>query len=381
LSSSSQLPNGSDGNDLTDHVAGGNSFSEILSQPECWKACAAYLQEQGTLEDACRRFSDAEEWLFIGCGSSYYVALCAAASMTALSSRRARAVPASEVLLFPDIVLAGSHRSVPVLISRSGQTSEVLKAAELLRERAIPTLAISCAPGQKLEQLASLAILLPAADEKSTVMTRSFTSMLLALQTLGALLGKNEAVSDSLTTIGDAAAPELRGLPERIQQFVAQHDFADYVCLGQGPFYGLASEYALKVTEMSVSYAQSFHSLEFRHGPKSIVSPQTLLVFLLSESGYAAECDLLEEMKSLGGTTLVVANRADARARRAADILVELSIDAPELVRLAPSLVAGQLLGLFTGLKNGFDPDSPRNLSRAVILEDKPSKKPEHAAL
>ena len=79
----------------------------------------------------------------------------------------------------------------------------------------------------------------------------------------------------------------LRGLSENIQQFVAQHDFADYVCLGQGPFYGLACEYALKVTEMSVSYAQSFHTLEFRHGPKSIVSPQTLLIFLLSEAGYA----------------------------------------------------------------------------------------------
>jgi fructoselysine-6-P-deglycase FrlB-like protein len=39
--------------------------------------------------------------------------------------------------------------------------------------------------------------------------------------------------------------------------------------------------------------------LEFRHGPKAIVSPETLVIFLLSERGYDAECDVLEEIKSL----------------------------------------------------------------------------------
>jgi len=87
-------------------------------------------------------------------------------------------------------------------------------------------------------------------------------------------------------------------------------------------------------------------------------------------------------MKSLGGTTLVVANRATPRARAAADLLVELSLDVPELARLAPYLFAGQLLGLFTGLKKGLDPDSPRNLSRVVILDKgSSSQEPEHAAL
>jgi glucosamine--fructose-6-phosphate aminotransferase (isomerizing) len=133
--------------------------------------------------------------------------------------------------------------------------------------------------------------------------------------------------------------------------------------------------------EMSVSYAQFFHSLEFRHGPKSIVSPETLLTCLISEPGYNAECDLLEELKSLGGTTLVVVNRANDRVRASADLLIELNLELPELVRLAPSLVPGQLLGLFAGLKKGMNPDSPRNLSRAVILDERGSSRPEHATL
>jgi glucosamine--fructose-6-phosphate aminotransferase (isomerizing) len=367
-------------NDRSNHYAGAYSLAEIVSQPDCWNACLRNLRQDRVLEKVCERFGDPAEWLFVGCGSSYYVALCAAATMTAWTGLRARAVPASEVLLYPDLVVPASGKCVPVLISRSGQTSEVLKAAELFKAHSIPTLAISCAEAQALEKLVSLTITLPAADEKSTVMTRSFTSMLLTLQSLASLLGKKSEDSDALGSISEVTKRVLQTLPDRIRDFAARHQFVDYVCLGQGPFYGLACEYALKVTEMSVSCAQAFHTLEFRHGPKSIVGPETLLVFLLSERGCAAESDVLEEMKSLGGTTMVVANRANERVTAAADILVELSVDGPELVRLAPSLVPGQLLGLYTGLKKGLDPDSPRNLSRAVILGDSSTKKPEHAA-
>jgi glutamine---fructose-6-phosphate transaminase (isomerizing) len=151
------------------------------------------------------------------------------------------------------------------------------------------------------------------------------------------------------------------------------------VCLGQGPFYGMACETALKVTEMSVSYGQSFPTLEFRHGPKSIVAPETLIIFLLSEQGYDAECEVLQEVKGLGGTTLTVANRADERARAASDLLIELDFDVPELARLTSYLFAAQLTGLYTGLKKGLDPDNPRNLSRVVMLDESASAEPEPA--
>jgi glucosamine--fructose-6-phosphate aminotransferase (isomerizing) len=76
-------------------------------------------------------------------------------------------------------------------------------------------------------------------------------------------------------------------------------------------------------------------------------------------------------VKGLGGRTLVVTNAADAAMRRGADFLVELNLDLPEFARLAAYALTGQLLGYFTGLKKGFDPDRPRNLSRVVTLNDK----------
>jgi glucosamine--fructose-6-phosphate aminotransferase (isomerizing) len=352
---------------------GAYSLAEILSQPLCWSTTLKMLADSKKLEEAARSFSDADEWLFIGCGSSFYVAQAAAASFSALTGKLARPIPASEILFYPEIALAGNRRYAPVLISRSGRTSEVLKAAEALKARGMKTLGISCAPGQTLEQLVTYALVLPAADEQSMVMTRSFSSMLMTLQTLAAVVAGKPQFMEALNQLSGPAEKLCSNLPAQVREFVFNHTFVDYVCLGQGPLFGIASELALKVTEMSVSYAQVFHTLEFRHGPKSIVSPETLITFLLSETSYTAELEVLEEIKKLGGTTLVITNQADARARAAADMLVETRVDGPELSRLATYLITGQLLGLYTGLRKGFDPDRPRNLSRVVILEEETS--------
>lgn len=359
-------------------TAGAYTLAEILSQPECWAKCLQHLEASGTIESIQKSFVNTRECIFVGCGSSYYIGMAAASAWSELTGQRARALPASEIMLSPELSLTGSADFVAVLISRSGRTSEVLRAGELLRKKGIRTVAITCAAGQPLEKLATHTILLPAADEQSTVMTRSFTSMLLALQYMAALLGDRRDLLASLDELSTATESMVRKLAPRVRDFTASKPFEDYVCLGQGPYYGLACESALKLSEMSCSYGQGFHTLEFRHGPKSIVSPRTLIAFLLSERHYAAELEILEEVKNLGGATLVVANKADARVRSAADFLVELALPGPELARLAPYVVAGQLMGLYTGLKKGLDPDRPRNLSRVVILKE---DRPQHAAI
>ena len=360
---------------------GAQTSAEILSQPGCWNDSLRALDVSHKLEDLARRFAEIEEWVFVGCGSSYYVAMCAASTMSEFTGLRTRAMAASEVLFYP-AQLPPSNRIAVVLISRSGRTSEVLRVAEQLGERRITTLGISCAPHQALEKLTTAAIVLPAADEQSTVMTRSFTSMLLALQALATALGTLRNFRLAQTKVAARAENLLRTLPKRVQEFVRQHAFEDYVFLGQGALYGIACESALKLTEMSISYAQSFHTLEFRHGPKSIVSAGTLIGFLLSETAYREELSVLEEVKRLGGTTLVVANRPDALARSAADLVIELEDDGPEAARVPLYLLPGQLMGLYTGVKKGLDPDSPRHLSRVVILDDEPSpEETRHAAL
>lgn len=102
-------------------------------------------------------------------------------------------------------------------------------------------------------------------------MTRSFTSMLLTLQILAARQSGNRQFVGDVRKMAEQFENGIGKLSDRIEGLVAQHAFADYVFLGQGPFHGIAREAALKVMEMSCSYSQFFHALEFRHGPKAIV--------------------------------------------------------------------------------------------------------------
>jgi glucosamine--fructose-6-phosphate aminotransferase (isomerizing) len=92
------------------------------------------------------------------------------------------------------------------------------------------------------------------------------------------------------------------------------------------------------------------------------------LTFFLSESGCQAECEVLAEMKELGGVTIAVCNRANDAIRRCCNLMFEFGFEAPEVATLAPFVVPAQLLGFFTGIKKKLNPDHPKNLTRVVIL-------------
>ena len=75
-------------------------------------------------------------------------------------------------------------------------------------------------------------------------------------------------------------------------------------------------------------------------------------------------------------------NQDDPGAGSASDLLIELNLEIPEIARFAPYVFAGQLLGLYTGLKKGLDPDNPRHLDRVVMLdEEDTAEQSQHATI
>ena len=348
---------------------GQHTLGEIFSQPKCWSTCLAKLATSAELRAVTHLARPGAEWVFVGCGTSYYLAQAAASSFNYLKLP-ARAVPASDLLMYPALTLHAGRDYVPVVISRSGRTSEAVRAAQMLEKHYnLRAIAITCADGQPLELACSVTLKLLDADEQSTVMTRSFTSMLLSLQYLAATVSGNDAFRRALIELPQQVEPLLKDIPQRLRLFVEARNFSDFVFLAQGPLFGIASECALKATESSCSYAQVFHSLEFRHGPKAIAGPETLIAFLMAETSYDAEVELLEEMNALGAVTMVIANRVESRAQRVSDFAVELGLESPEYAQLAAFTIWGQLYGVYYGLKKGLNPDSPKNLTRVVELK------------
>jgi len=347
-----------------------HTLNELLSQPQTWQKTVRKFRSNDLFDAILEKAKTRKELLFVACGSSLYLATAAASSWTLMTGLRARAIPASEILLFPGAASLDAANLQAVLVSRSGTTSETVRAAtQLSREYKVSTLGVTCTAPSPLSDACDLTLALPEANEESMVMTRSFTSLLLSMQLLAARHAGRAEFPAALEAMAGHFAPQIHALAARMKTFVFERTFADYIFLGQGPFYGIASEGALKVTEMSRSYSQVFHTLEFRHGPKTIVGPETCLIFFLSPKGFDAESELLAEMKELGATTVAICNRASDVVRRSSDFLFEFGAELPELALPAPFLVPAQLLGLFTSAKKGLNPDSPQNLSRVVILD------------
>lgn len=348
---------------------GEHTLAEIVSQPQIWSETDKRLRESLLLEKYAALFSPRSPWLFVGCGSSYYLSRLIAALWTKHFYIPATGVPASELLFAPEETLRRLGAEQIVLMSRSGETTEVLRAAELLQKyKTAQTLGVTCNPQSPLEPLCTHTFRLSWADEKSTVMTRSFTAILLAFQRLGLQFVGDDQYSMALDQLPQRGQSWLDGHAKKIRDFAAKNEFADYVFLGQGVHYWLAQEAGLKVTEMSSSYAQVYHSLEFRHGPRSIAGPNTLVTFYISDTAAEEETLLVEELKQLGASICAIANRATPALRKNSDLLIELGLEGPEFARYAVSAIPAHLIGTAIGLRKGLNPDAPKNLTRAVVL-------------
>lgn len=292
------------------------SFVEIetASQPECWRRAAELARTQSAALPAT-----GERIAVVGCGTSFYMAQAYAALREGAGQGESDAFAASE---FP----VGRGYDRVVALTRSGTTTEVLELLDRLRG-ATRTVAITADPNTPVMAAADDVVVLDFADERSVVQTRFATT---ALTLLRAHLGLHteDVVRDAETALAEP-------LPEGLV------DCTQFSFLGRGWTAGLANEAALKMKEASLSWTESYPAMEYRHGPISIATSGTATWM------FGAAPEGLEEQVLATGARWV-----------------ESGLDPlAELVRV-------QRLAIARATARGLDPDSPRHLTRSVVLTD-----------
>ncbi|HOH06342.1 MAG TPA: SIS domain-containing protein [bacterium] len=345
------------------------TYNEIHRQAEIWRGATAALAAAREEHHVLLQRYQNHLWVFTGCGTSYYLAQTAAALFTGLTGLRSKAVPASEILIYPELVFNPYERTVAVAFSRSGTTTEIVRAVEKARnELGIPVLCVSCDPQSPLARAGLHTVTFPFPAEESVVMTGSFTTMLLSLMqaTLqGRKMTEQAAVLDQLP---DAAGAVLALADEMLPAIVA-HSFNQFVFLAQGPFYGLANEAALKMNEMSLSASRSFHALEYRHGPMSTTTAETLITLLASKKGVEYELQMAADMKKLGARILLLHDSSLNCLPGEVDF--DLCIPGPggDFANALLYMPVLQLLGYYNALHCNQNPDRPNNLTAVVKLD------------
>ena len=124
----------------------------------------------------------------------------------------------------------------------------------------------------------------------------------------------------------------------------------------------------LKTKEMTRSWAEAFHPLEFRHGPMSVVDDNTLMVCLVSDSEQVAEARVVRDMQKLGARILVLTDDASRMDWSGIEYVVELRSGLNEWERGALYLPFIHWMDYYRTLAKGLDPDQPTNLTAVVEL-------------
>ncbi|MFE9252561.1 SIS domain-containing protein [Streptomyces sp. NPDC007088] len=291
------------------HVQG-----ELSSQPECWERAAgiaaggsAALPERG------------ERVAVVGCGTSLFMAEAVAALREGSGQGETDAFAASE---FP---AARAYDRV-LALTRSGTTTEVLELLGKVRGT-VRTAAITGDPDSPVMSAADDVVVLDFADERSVVQTRFATT---ALTLLRAHLGLHteEVVAQARAVL---EAPLPHGLL----------DCHQFTFLGRGWSVGIAREAALKMREASLSWTEAYPAMEYRHGPISITTAGTA-TWMFGD----APDGLAQQVRETGG--LWVNGRLDPLA----------------------DLLRAQRLAVALAEAGGLDPDSPRHLTRSVVLDE-----------
>jgi fructoselysine-6-P-deglycase FrlB-like protein len=285
---------------------------EIASQPTVWRRAAALAPGLAShLPPPGARLA------VIGCGTSLYMAQAFATARETAGSGETDAFPASELP-------AGRRYDAALAISRSGTTTEVVRALAMLPQ-SLPTYAIVGADGTPVATAAEHTVVLDFADEVSVVQTRfATTALVLLLAGLG--IETERATSEAEFALGD-------DLPEGTETA------GSFVFLGRGWTVGLANEAALKLREAALVPAESYPALEYRHGPIALAEGQTV-VWPLGDPGE----DLIADIRATGATVI------ETNRHPLADLVL--------VHRVALAIAQAR----------GLDPDHPRNLTRSVVL-------------
>jgi glutamine---fructose-6-phosphate transaminase (isomerizing) len=329
-------------------MVGGRQFeAEIREQPAVLARLAA-SQAAVQLDAAIGN----REPLFVGSGSSLFVAQLAAVAWRRLG-RRAGALAATEAHF-----QAAAHRDrCVVALSQSGRSADVLDALDALAPSRV--VALTNDPTSPLAARADLTIDVDAGPEMAVPASKSVTSMAALLLWAAAHgVGGDTAAAGELARSAAVIGAWLDGLGFAQVDGIAQRlePAQSIVVVGAGYGVSVAAEVALKIKEASYRHAECFGAGEFRHGSTAILDATRGMIGIVDA-----------ESRSAVGAVLNVARDAHA-------ITVALGEGLPDVPAFGPAaggifaplswIVGGQVLALTLARRAGIDSDTPRGLRK-----------------
>ena len=332
--------------------------TEILSQYSALEATCRYFQEQ---TPAIRDFRDRHDYqslTFLGAGSGYCLCRSAAVSARLRLPEPACAIAAGDLMLNFSHYRVLLQNTCLVAPSRSGSTSELVKAVSQARNQlAVPCLSICARENSELGRLADLNLEIPWAFDQSVCQTRTVTNLYAANLLLIAILADDRVLLDEIQHAVRRGNALLNNHLEPLKKFAREKDWTRVVVLADSELEGIALEASLAFQEIARLPSNYHHLLDVRHGPIVLMDRRTLVILAGSPFGRSYQQDLVRDLKQKGAW--VVAVSGGMQDSIGADYQVDLADYQNYGVIGIPFIFVPQVLACFKAYERGINPDLP----------------------
>ena len=360
-----------------------HTYREIKQQPRVWLEAYQLIASR---KQEIKDFTD--KWIALGyeivltgAGTSAYIGDALETALHNTPFRGAKAIATTDIITTPYMYFNKDSKVLLVSFGRSGNSPESLGAVKAVNQNAgsVAHIFITCnAEGQMALTKASniLTVLLPPeTNDVSLAMTSSYSTMLLACSLI-ANIDKIEEQKCHIELLASHVEKAMEKYEDAIKE-VASLDFKRAIFLGSGPMKGVAEECRLKLQELTDGQVMCAYDsfLGFRHGPKALVNPDSLMVYLVSPNPDVQryEKDLIKQVKSnnnVKSSVIVCFSKPDIDSS-CYNLCIEigLPLELPVCYGCVSYVFVGQLLGFFKSIERGLCPDSPSvsgNISRVV---------------
>ena len=221
-----------------------------------------------------------EHIFFVGHGTSYATALCAASWGSHIARLTSRAVVAYEFRQYMEDIMLVPKKSLVVGISCGGETESVRLALGCARDAGAATMIVSGEGDIKCAEFADWRVLTDSHIEQRSgtkAASISHTFLMAAAFKLCVLIGSaNGSLSDERVAYWNACYDEMVAsmscLPELFERMndvakaFAEGGYDNFAVLGAGPNFGTAQEAALKTCEFAWKFCACEELEDFQHG-------------------------------------------------------------------------------------------------------------------
>lgn len=300
----------------------------------------------------------------VGCGTAAYACLAGTYIFSQIAKHHINFSVGSEFGYLVDFLKSDS---LILALSQSGETIDVVEAVKKAKIKGARIASLTNVLGSTLYRHSDQKLLLNAGVEKAVVSTKAFTAKLTILTLLAYhLAGKytegKTILKQSVKVLKEVLNEKNLSNIIKLAKILVKKEHV-YI-IGRGISYPIALETALKIKEASYIHAEGFAAGELKHGVIALIEKGTpCMAILPNDETYGATLAGCMEMKARGGFIIGISHKS----HEVFDYYLPVSDCG--IATMIPSIVVSQLLGYYSAVEKGHDPDMPRNLAKSVTVK------------